>query len=142
MATRIESFSVTIPKNTPSSAPVTVDLSFNPGQVDEIEIDIPPGSAGLMSWQLAYGDQSVIPHDSSQYITVDDTSLRWPLTDFPTGSGWAVTGYNTDIYDHTFQVRFLITEIGLSGAAPGTQNISAPPSAIALSGSTSLPVPS
>ena len=126
MATRIEAFTVTIPANTAQNSPVNIQVSFNQGQVTEIDIDIPAGSAGLMGFQLAYGDQPIIPHSPSEYIVRDNTSFRWPLSTFPDGSFWAVIGYNTDIYDHDINLIFLIDDTSqaaataAAGAAAGT----------------------
>lgn len=141
MATRIEHFTVTVPAGTLLASPVNIVTAFNDGQVDEIEIRVPPGPVGLMGFQIAYGAQSIVPHDSSQWIVTDNEVINWPLVNFPTGRHWAVNGYNTDINDHTIYLRYLITEIGIAAAAQGTVVISAPPAEIvAASSSDQVPL--
>lgn len=134
MATRIEAFTVTIPKNTVKASPVTVDTTFNYGTVDEIEIDVPPGPSGLMGFQIAYGQQVIIPYSDSEYIVADNNRIRWPLTNFPDGQFWAVIGYNTDIYDHTIYVRYLIDDTATGNLVQQARSIVPQPAEVVVSG--------
>jgi len=132
-ATRIEAFTVTIPANTVKDSPVTVDTAFNQGTVIEIELDIPPGPSGYMGFQLAYGEQVIIPYSNSEYIVADNDKLRWPILNFPAGKFWAVIGYNTDIYDHALYVRYLIDDTQTGELVQQAQSIIQPTGEIVVS---------
>lgn len=111
MADRIESKKATIPAGTSSLSPVTIAFGFDDGQVDMIDILIPPGPSGLVGFAIVHSSQPVIPYTAGDWIIGDDEKLPWPLSNFPTGGKWSLIGYNSDVYDHTIYVRFLITEV-------------------------------
>lgn len=120
MSNRIEAFAVTIPKATAKASPLTVPTTFPEGVVTAIEIDIPPGPSGLLGFMIAHSSQQIIPRTANSWITLDDRNLSWTLSDYPTGGAWAVIGYNTDIYNHTIQVRYLINELSEPAPQPIT----------------------
>lgn len=133
MANRIESFTVTIPKGTLASAPVNIATDFNPGIVERITFTVPPGPSGLMGFQFAYGNAVIIPHDNSKWLIFDDVSKDWPIDEYPTGSYWAVIGYNTDVFDHTIYVDYHITETSPPSGATVAATISPQPAPILIS---------
>lgn len=127
MAQRIETATVTATAGTLSTAPTTVDMSFPAGVVEEIEIVIPAGHAGLTGIAIGQGGQVVIPATAGGYIIGDADVIRWPLDGFLDNGSWFAQAYNTDVYDHQWFVRFLVGEtvltpppppLPLSGVAP------------------------
>ncbi|HEU5219175.1 MAG TPA: hypothetical protein VFU23_10980 [Gemmatimonadales bacterium] len=110
MASRIEIFDVTIPPGTPQSAPVTVPLPFDDGNVERIELRWPPGPAGLVGLRIRHSSQVVIPYSGTAWIVSNDEPIYWPVEGYPATDKWDVIGYNTGAYPHTIQVRLLITE--------------------------------
>lgn len=120
MSNRIEAFAVTIPKATAKASPLTVATVFPDGVVTAIEIDIPPGPSGLLGFVVAHSQQPIIPRTANTWITLDDAHLSWTLADYPTGGSWAVVGYNTDVYNHTIQVRYFINELSEPAPQPIT----------------------
>ena len=120
MATEVRSFAVTIPANTAQAAPVTVDTSFPPMEVQAVRWKVPPGPSGLMGWQLTVGGHQVIPLNLGAWIVADDDGDTWQIESLPDSGAWSVTGYNTDIYDHAVYLDFLLAPLGTaapSGAA-------------------------
>lgn len=131
-AVEIRSFKVTIPAGTAAAAPVTTDVSFPPRVVSAVHWKVPPGPSGLMGWRLTMsGGNAVIPTGGGWVIT-DNDSDTWPLAGQPDSGAWEITGYNTDIYDHSVYVDFLL-ELATPAAAPVTlaanAELSAPASA-------------
>lgn len=112
MADRVESFAVTIPHGTTKSAPRTVDISFAAGVVAGVEILVPAGHAGFTGIALAQAGAAVIPITDGQFIVSDDEVIHWPIDGAINNGDWQAIGYNTGTFDHTFYIRFLITEIG------------------------------
>ena len=112
MATEVRSFQVTIPANTAQAAPVTVDVSFPPIEVERIVVKIPPGPSGLMGFALTMNGDQVVPINMGAWIIADNDTFDWPLFGLPNSGQWQVTGYNTDIYDHTIYIDFLVAPLG------------------------------
>jgi hypothetical protein len=116
MAREIRSFQVTIPAGTPVSAPFTAAISFPPRTVMQVDWQVPTGPSGLMGWALTIGGQPVIPRNPGAYIIADGRAQSWPVEGYPDQGQWQVTGYNTDIYDHSVYLQFLLD---LNAAASG-----------------------
>ena len=119
VATETRSFQVTIPAGTQQAAPLVTDVSFPSREVERITVKVPPGPSGLMGFALTMNGQRVIPINSGAWIITDDHTYDWAMTDLPNTGQWQVTGYNTDIYDHTLYIDFLVSPLGslVSGGA-------------------------
>lgn len=141
MATEIRSFALTIPANTPKSAPVTIPIVFPPRTVTQVDWQVPPGPSGLMGWALTIAGQPVIPRNPGAFIVTDNRTQSWPLENYPDQGQWQLTGYNIDVYDHTVYLDFLLQ---LSSAPPATpaqlpnEALSSPPPPATL---PALPAP-
>lgn len=130
----VRSFAVTIPANTPVSAPVTQAITMPPRDVAWVHWSVPPGPAGLMGWRLSMsGGNAVIPTGGG-FIITDDDSDTWNVFNQPDGGAWEVNGYNTDIYPHTVYLDFGLNVIG-AGVVPSPSIPNA-----ALSSTTAAPV--
>lgn len=110
MASEIRSFQVTIPANTPQTAPITQSVAFPPRTVTAVRWKVPPGPSGLMGWALTYAGNPAIPRVQGTYIVTDNDADTWGLEGYPDQGNWSVTGYNTDIYDHTVYLDFLLDQ--------------------------------
>ena len=111
MAQRVEIREAVAPLGTPQSAPVEIDLSFDPGTVTEIEIVIPDGHGGATGIAIAQAHGIIIPYSGSVFIIGNNEVIHWPVQDFLNNGSWSAFVYNTDTeYDHTFYLRFLINE--------------------------------
>lgn len=106
MADIIHQLQATIPAGTLKSALVTVSLQLPPEVIQQVDIDVPPGPAGLMGFYLACSGQQVIPFETGQFLIWDDREKDWPLENFPTNAKWSIVGYNLGAFDHTVVVRF------------------------------------
>lgn len=114
-AVEVRSFVATIPAGTPVSAPVTVDVSFPPRTVVGVHWKVPPGPSGLMGWRLTMSGGNAVVPTGGGWVIADNESDTWPLTGQPDSGAWEVTGYNTDVYDHSVYVDFLLA---LTAVAP------------------------
>lgn len=109
MADRIELFHVTTDADTAKTSPTVTDLVFTDGIVTELQLLIPDGPSGLVGIAMQYGGERVIP-STDEFIVSNNERITWPLDGFPTGRQWQAVSYNTDVYDHTIEVRFLVNE--------------------------------
>lgn len=105
MATRVLPFTVTIPAGTPENAPVTIPLAFDNWDIERIDLEVPPGPAGLMGFQLLNNGVAWIPYGAGQWLVWDDVRESYYMTDQPAASGWAIQGYNTGFFNHSVIVR-------------------------------------
>ena len=117
MAAEVHQFTATIPANTAKSSLYTYDISLSDFEIESIDLEVPPGPAGLMGFYLARSGQQWIPYESGEYLVWDDRFDSWHLTDQPTGSGWQIVGYNLDDYDHSVVVRFHINTLTVPAAS-------------------------
>lgn len=118
MAIEVHQFTANIPANTPKTALAVVDLPLNLFDIESIDLEVPPGPAGLMGFYLALSDQQWIPWEMGEFLIWDDYRANWPLQNQPTSSGWQVHGYNEDDYDHVVVVRFHVQLVGPVPAPP------------------------
>lgn len=111
MAERIEIKTVAIPAGTAVAAPQKTDLVWRQGVPLRVELRIPPGPAGLVGVALAHSSTKIIPHDETEWLITDNEPVKWPLSGYPTNTGWQLWAYNLDVYDHVVQVRMLMDEL-------------------------------
>ena len=111
MADRIEFTDVTIPAGTAIATPLRVVPVFNDGVVTRIEMRWPPGPSGLVGLRVGHSSQVLIPFRVNTYLITDDELISWDLHNMPTANRWFIDGYNTDVFDHTIQFRWLIDEM-------------------------------
>lgn len=112
MAERIEIKTVTTPAGTAIASPLVTTLDWREGYPVRVEIRIPPGPSGLVGVQFAHSGQVIIPHDPDEWLVTDNEAVTWPLDNYPYNPKWTVRTYNTDVYEHTVQIRMLLNEIG------------------------------
>ena len=106
MAQRILPYRATIPAGTLKTAPVTVPISLDNWEVEAVDLEVPPGPAGLMGFQVFNNGVAWVPYGGGEWLVWDDVKERYYLTDQPNASGWQVVGYNTGTYDHDVILRF------------------------------------
>lgn len=111
MSDRVEYFDATIPAGTPVGSPVTLPMVFDQGNVTQIEVKIPPGPSGNVGFHIQAGGSQYVPRTLGAWIIADDDYLIWPMDNAINSGSWALSGYNTDIYDHTLYVSFHVNEL-------------------------------
>ncbi len=109
-------FDLTIPANTPASAPVSILASLAPGRVSQVSVTFPAGCIGLVHAYIVRSMHQVWPTNPGEQIKGDGQSVTWPedynLDDDP--FTFTCYGYNLDdTYAHTLTFRF-----ALLGGAP------------------------
>lgn len=125
-AVEIRTFQVTIPAGTAQSAPVTTDIAFPSRVVQAVTWKVPPGPSGLMGWRLTMSGGNAVLPTGGGWVVADDQSDTWPVTNQPDSGAWEVTGYNTDIYDHSVYLTFQLALV----PAPGSSVTLAPLSSL------------
>lgn len=113
-ADEIYSFAVTIPAATARASPLVTSVGIPPRDVNQINITVPPGPSGLVGFQIGMVGVPVIPRNAGGFIVADGRIIEWPVKELADSGAWQVIGYNTDIYDHTIYVEFLVNLIVVS----------------------------
>lgn len=110
MADRIEWFNVTVPAGTLKTAPVVIPCVFPQGDVTEIDVKVPPGPQGNVGFFIGAGGSQYVPRTRYAFIMPDADYFTWPMQNAINSGSWSVTAYNTDVFDHAFQVFFQVNE--------------------------------
>lgn len=117
MAAEVHQFTCSIPAGTAKSAPVTFAIGLSNYEVESVDIEVPPGPSGLMGFRIALNGQSWIPWEAGQWITWDNRSASWFLSDQPNLGAWSLVGYNTDVYAHEVVVRLHVNPLTVASAS-------------------------
>lgn len=125
-ASRIEAFDVVAPAGTPKAAPLEVMTSFNPADLVRLEIIIPDGPRYLAGLRVALAHAPIIPQTAGSWIVANDEKLEFETAGYPNSGAWSCFVYNTDIYPHTFRVRFHLADFALTGAVPDARPMPTP----------------
>lgn len=122
MAQEIRSFSITIPAGTAIATPQVTQMSMPARNVDEVEVEVPPGPRGEVGFTLGSSGVQVIPIQLGSWIVTDNYTLNWRLEGFWDSGSWELRAYNTGSFDHTLSVRFLLSLVvkGAASSAPAT----------------------
>lgn len=128
MALRVLQFAVTIPAGTPENEPHEVGLALDNWDMEQIDLEVPPGPAGLMGFTILNNGVRWLPAGEGTWMVWDDVVQSWYVSDQPNGLGWAVLGYNTGTYDHTVTVRAHVNPPALATpAAPSSPTFTTTP---------------
>lgn len=114
----------TVPANTPRATPNAVSVVLGVTELARIEIDVPKGHNGFTGFGLDYGTQRLVPFsDQTDWLVTNDAHLGWDLNVQVT-SGLTLRGYNTGQFPHTFEVRFVLNDLGI--AVPTLRSVAVP----------------
>jgi len=100
-----------IPANTDITAPVEEELTLTYGVIQRVEIEFPPGCAGLAHVKISYHEFDLYPSNPGHYFSGDGFTVAFddsfPVTEVP--HAVKIIGYNEDdTFDHTVTVRISV----------------------------------
>lgn len=111
MADRLEWFNVTVGKGIVLPSLQVNSLHIPQGEVTEVRARIPPGPSGNVGFYIMAGGSQYIPRTVGSFIVDDNAIFTWPLVNAINSGDWKFAAYNTDIFDHTIQIGFLVNEL-------------------------------
>jgi hypothetical protein len=101
-------FGITIPANTPASAPVIADLPMTAGKITHVFVQFPAGHLGLTHIFIRDGLFQVWPSNQGADFSTSDETIGW-LEEYPLGDPpYDLQAYAwnlDDTYQHTITVR-------------------------------------
>lgn len=125
-ASRVEVYEVTVPWGTTSDAPYELETHFADGELVGVEILFPDGCSGEVGVQLAVGGSQSIPTTRGAWLIANGETINYDLVGQANNGAWSVLAYNTDVYDHTVHVRYLVADFRYLGPAPATSAAALP----------------
>jgi len=105
------SFKFTVPKQTSKQDPAKLNVTIHKGVVKTVRIVIPFGHMAKAGMQIRYGETVVLPVGSENWIYGNNEIIEdeWFWEIDKRSETFTLVGYNeSDSYDHTFIVRFLV----------------------------------
>lgn len=99
-----------VPAGTLPGSPFSQVMQLPSGIMQEVQLIIPPGHAGLTGFQMSVAGTPIIPYGGNPFIVGDDYQHSWEIGQEIEPSQVLLTGYNRDVFTHTFYVRVLWTD--------------------------------
>lgn len=125
-ASRVETFAVTIPPNTPIGAPVEIATGWPPGELVAVRIRIPNGHVFRTGMRLLMAHAQAVPATAGAWITGNDDVLEPDLIGQLNSGAWSVQGYNTDLIAHTFYVTYYVLDTAYTTTQPDEAPVATP----------------
>lgn len=98
---------LTVPANTPASAPTVV--VFTPQvayyTIQKLEVVIPYGVAGLAGFALTKQGTWICPWQQPDTYIIGDNEVAVTAVDYETSGSLNLQGINSDVWPHTFTAR-------------------------------------
>jgi len=100
----------TVTAGTLQAAPATAAVALEDAWLEAVRIVVPDGHNGLTGLQVRWGGTAVIPAGAGTFLVANDEVMDVPYRDVITTKGLALAGFNTDVFDHTFYLRWTVTD--------------------------------
>lgn len=118
-SSEVQAFDVTIPAGTAQAAPQTTAIATGIRILNGVFITFPDGCGGLVGIRLTMGGVPVVPRNDGAWIKGNGRVVPYQLEGYPDSGAWQLTGYNTDIFDHTISIEMLLSQPGAQPPPPG-----------------------
>lgn len=115
------SVNLTIPPNTPATAPITLDVPLVPGTVHQVDIQFPTGCAGLAHTVAVRGAHQVWPSNAEGNFHADGYVISWQDEYDLDAAPFLLRlfGWNLDdTYAHTVTWRFALRAVAQLPVSP------------------------
>lgn len=111
----------TIPAGTPQTAPTTLAWPLEDNQLKGFTVQVPDGPCGLSGFRVMQAQQQVVPFANDSYIVSNDHFFTFEWDDEITSTGLVLSGYNTDIFDHSYYCTATVTNLPVPGENPSAE---------------------
>jgi hypothetical protein len=119
-----------VPANTPVAAPAQLAVVLDNATLDLFEVLIPDGHNGLTGLAVTWGGTQIIPYTMGTWISGNGEKVSLDYGGEVTQNGLVMTGYNLDIFDHTFYMRWSVSPLtAASAVAIASPQLAATPDA-------------
>lgn len=115
--TRYYDKSVTAPAGTSAFLPTSVAIALEDAHLERIEIDVPDGHDRQTGIRILGNGTPIVPFSLTEYIVANDHYFTIPFDDDIGANDLSVQAFNTDVFDHTFYLRFVISNRQVAASA-------------------------
>lgn len=112
---------ITVNAGTASSSPLVTTVSLGDVMLHSISLRIPPGHQGFTGIQWRQAGTTIVPFGANTDWVIGNDDRETFTVESEVDAGFQVITYNTDLYNHTFYIRYVLTPIAAAGpqlAAP------------------------
>lgn len=135
---RLYETTFTVAAGTAIAAPQLLPVALEDAQLESVRIIIPDGHNGLTGLQIQWSGVQVVPFGQGTWITANGEVIDWDWADEITAGGLALAGYNTDVFAHSFYLRWTIADLAAQPTATVVSAQAAGPVAADTSGVADL----
>lgn len=120
MGSRYRTLAILVTAGTTIAAPNQILWQLEDNILTTLSILVPPGHNGTTGIRFLRSQQPVIPFAAGRYLIANGETVNIEYNEELTESQLLVQTYNTDIYDHTFYLRAVITDLPSIGPRGST----------------------
>lgn len=135
---RLYETTFTVAAGTALAAPQLAPVALEDASLVSVRIVVPDGHNGFTGLQVRWGGTQIIPYGSGTWIVANDEIMDVAYEDEITATGLVLAGYNTDVFPHSFYLRWLIQDLAAAPAATVVSAQAAGPAAVDSSGVSAL----
>lgn len=106
VANRIESFQVTVAAGVTQANAVTTDISVRDGQLQRIELTVPPGHNGQTGIQILAAEAQMIPFTFGAFLVANNEYFGWDMVGVIDTGSFQAKCFNLGSFPHSFYIRF------------------------------------
>ena len=92
--------------------------------VEQIELNFPPGCAGLVKARIGMGGSPVYPNQSSDFFVYDDYVVRIPVTNQGSSGQWRLEAQNADYITHKLSIAYYCNYVIFAPGQPTSAPVS------------------
>ena len=114
-------YRLTIPANTPATAPTELEVELEHGRIVGVELQFPRGCVGLVHVQVRREHHQLWPSNPDGDIAGEDARISWQEDHYFTEQPYTLTlrGWNEDdSFAHTVTFRFNLLPLALPAPPP------------------------
>lgn len=108
---RIYTTEFVVPGGTLQSAPHLQAVQLEDNNLDLVRIIVPDGHVGFTGLRITWGGTQVVPFGTGTWWVANNELMDLALDQEVTADGLQLAGYNTDVFDHTFWLRWLVSDL-------------------------------
>jgi len=132
LSDRIYTTTFTVPAGTAIASPFVQAVTLDDATLDVVDVVIPDGHVGLTGLAITWGGTQIMPYIQGTWVTGNNDEIHWAYGAEITAGGLVLRGYNTDLYAHSFLLRWHVSALGKGSPVV----IESPQSAAAPAGDT------
>lgn len=123
LGTRYIPYTVTTPKQTLPTAPLSTPLNIELAQLIGVQMLIPPGHSGLTGIRLDDSGGTILPFSNPSQWVLGDNRDVWFDLDVQSDARMSWVTFNLDIQQHSHYLLVKIVDLNTSTQPPPTPDL-------------------